>query len=283
MKSFDLYVDGFNILKRNVVAVVPVVAFFFAAVIVSLLASGIAVASLPGLDAGAGMGSLLVPLILAVAVATLLLSLSIGIIMQGMYVSIAQQGLRGRVSLGRALDFAVKRAKDLFLFNLAAIAIVAVVTAAVVMLFMGSIESLASYVNGYSQGTGTASAVSLVLRMVGTLLPILAVFWLAMFVIGIVLYQAVPLIALERMGPIGGMKRSYAIARKRYLSIIFVQFIGILIFGALYMVQGFFNLIPFVGWIVSIAISVFGSAWMQMIPTLFYFSYVKGGKAMPTG
>ncbi|MDE1849681.1 MAG: hypothetical protein KGI00_03035 [Candidatus Micrarchaeota archaeon] len=277
MQSFDLYTRGFGILKDNPIALVPVVAIFFAVFLVAMIAAAIAVAffvDLGGASSSAGIASILVPAILAVVIIVLLLSLSVGVIIQGMYVAIAQQGLRGRISLQDAFDLSLKRVKDLFLFNILCILIVAVIAIAVIAISMGSIESLLSYLRGYSQGTG--SSIALILAVLGTILPMVIEFWIAMFVINIAIYAAVPLIVLEKLGPLKAVRRSIGIAKKRYLSIISVQLLGAIVFGALYGLQVFLNFIPLLGWIASVAISIFGTAWMQIIPTLFYFSYVKG-------
>ncbi|MDE1851298.1 MAG: hypothetical protein KGH69_01240 [Candidatus Micrarchaeota archaeon] len=242
--------------------------------------------SLAGSVKGAGVNTIAsfvsVLLVMLVRLAPLLISVTIlGILVTplivGMYIDIADQGCQKKtVSLRKAFEVAKSNYSNMFLLS-----ILVTIIWIVVFAVLGVVFALPALMMG--AGTG-----GILLLIVGAIVSIVV-----LAVLSIYLYEAYAVVVLERLGPIRAVRRSLQIGRQKLgllfkvlvltvlVAIGFVIADGILV-GVVEVVLGLSGhswLGLGIGQTLNFLFSSAFSAWIIMIPVVFYKEYVGKGKA----
>lgn len=267
MEVFDIFSDGFNILKKQPDIALPMlvmyVAVFFCALLAVVGFGAVLLlihAAMP-LSFGAVLAEL--PAIAVAAIIFVLVIVAASAFIEAMYISMAAQGKRGRVSLSKAYDVAKKTFVRLFLLDITKVLILLAVLSALGAVFFFTVFQ------GMSSSAGFIAGLAF------------------LFIIGIIaaaalylsLFQSSVVLVMEGKGVWESIDRSIEICKARFFTLL----LFVVIFAALAVVfsviMDIIDLMPLIGFIIGIILNVFFGAWAVMLPTLFYLQYGTGGKA----
>ncbi|MCL4365590.1 hypothetical protein M1590_04695 [Candidatus Marsarchaeota archaeon] len=191
----------------------------------------------------------------------------IGAFVQGTYVMLCSKWRSKEVSIKWAFGATSSRYMDLLLFSILIFAI----SAALIAIFLLP----AAYI-GFSAFSGGANTPPMVL--LGTIflmILLILLFAIAAVIVSVFLFVSIPLILLKRRGPLQALKESYAICRKDFANILVLLIANAILIGAIEVVGSMFQVIPIIGTIIYIIISIFVSSYSQMIPTMYYIEIYK--------
>ncbi len=277
----------FNILRSNPRVVLPLLAF-------TLIIGGITLyyvfSLLNGLYGvnGVGLGhhiktnssylSTLIPFFEKIALFILLLTLIsffITPLLTGFYISVANQGhIKTRISTGIAFSFAKKTYLTLLATEIVIYAIWIAATAILALIFLLPV--------GYF-GLGIGSIIWLLLGCIISLIILI--------LLGILLYEAYPIAAMEKVGAIGAIKRSVDVGLRKICEIFVVFLVMAAILIGYTIILGLLQVtfeflasaygVLFIGTIIAQIINfILGSglnSWFLMVPVGFYKGYVEAG------
>ena len=287
IEATDIFVKTFNILRSNPRVVLPLLAF-------TLIIGGITlyyVFSLlngPYGVNGVALGhhiktnssylSTLIPFFEKIVMFILLLilvSFFITPLLTGFYISVANQGyIKSRISTGTAFSFAKKAYLTLLATELIIYAIWIAAIAILALIFILP-------VGYFGRGIGT-----IIWLLLGGIISLIILIFL-----GVLLYEAYPIAAMERVGAIGAIKRSVDVGwRKiREIFVVFLVTAAILIgyITILGLLQTTLEFLASTYGVLSIGIIIaqtinfiLGSglnSWFLMVPVGFYKGYVEAG------
>ncbi|MDE1860171.1 MAG: hypothetical protein KGH72_00450 [Candidatus Micrarchaeota archaeon] len=313
MSVFDVVWDAFNILKNYPVVIVPYLILIGLSFIVGLILavaifasvaqqfhsgnalfhSGNMMANLTqnytlnatnssfnstfaGTAAGRmAMESLLQDLwvLLPSLIIVVLIFYVIGVFINIMYIDMAAQAFAKKPVLGAAFDTAVARFLSVLGLSLIYLAVYLIVFGILALLLFGTqISAITNLMSSAGSGANTGQWVPLLVT--GVVFVILAL--VIGIILGILLYNGYAVAVLERLGPVDAFKKSIDIGRKRFWNILGLFALIILITLGYIAVYFLISLIPVIGSIIDIVLSIVFGVWSTMLPATFYMEYVKG-------
>lgn len=279
--------NAFKVLKEHPVVVVPVIAFAIVLMIVGVIlvlatvgAAGSNLASLLTTSTPSirSLFTIFAPLIVVIGI----IALVGGAIMDGMYIDLARQGLSGKVSLESAWSTAKGKALRLIALNIL-ILIIDLIIIVILAFATGLPSTVSSAIAHYTSSVASGSSgISVLISLVVSLLAFFILLVITLIITSILFYQARVVVVLENCGVIDALKRSIDIGVKNFLTLLlFLIFVGI-VSGMVGFVISLLGSIPIIGIIIRIVGELLLGVWGSMIPTMFYFEYIKppkkGGK-----
>jgi len=191
----------------------------------------------------------------------------VGIAIEGIYISIAEQGYGKNVSLSKALEIMKEKYMSLFgtsllvglIIGAFAIVLALITTFAIIGVVGASVAS--------ASAAGTLPAVGAVVLVVLIVAVILSVLF----------FEAAPVVILENKTTIAALKRGWEIGTKNFWSILMVIIPAVLVVGAFYLLFDFGVASiagKIAGLVVFYIVSIFTIAWYSTIPVAFYHEYV---------
>ena len=184
-----------------------------------------------------------------------IISFLISMFMNGIFVAMANQLIRKeKLNIRNAISLASSRYINLLGAGIISIAIVLVAIAVPLSLII-----LTFYIQ-----------VSLFSFMLAAIFAILLLILLIFATIYI--FQVTTVIIIENKKPIDAIKRSFQIAAKKRTDIFIVLVLMALINITISFLSGFFELIPFVGILITLIIDISASVWFGMVPVYFYYA-----------
>lgn len=283
----EIFGDSFGVVRDNPIILLP---FFLFTVLITIVSVGLAGVLLIGLGAGSlsGISSLfttgatptmstllsLLPALLTFIGIIALIAYLVGVLVTGLYIAIAEQGFKKqRISLNSAFNVAKSAYLRLLGANLLYLIILIIVSLIFAGLFAGA----------------ALTHVRAIILLAGFLLLIIAI--VVFVAIALLIYQMNTVVILEKRAPVDAVKRSIAIGKSKWVTILGVvvvaAIIGIIVslisdgVGAL--IGFLFSLAsPLLGsgirTIIVLAIDAFLSSWLALVPVFFYHEYVAKGQ-----
>ncbi len=198
----------------------------------------------------------------------------LGAFVQGVYVMLCSKWRSNQASISWAFRSTSGRYVDLLLFNIIVFVIFAIIAAVFLLPLV--------YV-GYNSimvpiAVGARPSPAPVIGFMLLALVLLLLFAIAAVVVSVLLFVSLPLILLKDMGPVQALKRSYAIGRENFADILVLLIANGLLIFAIEIVGSLFQIIPIVGLVIYILISIFVSAYSQMVPTMYFIEVHKKKK-----
>lgn len=247
---------GFGLIKRYPKVMLPAVVNSLIGVTISLLT----VATTANATA-VQLSSLLWLIALAIV------AFFVGIVIEGMYISIAEQGYGKNVSLSKALE--ITKEKYLSLFGTSLLVGVIIGAFAIVLALVTTL-AIVGVVGASVASAGAAGALPEVGAAVLVVLIVAVIF-------SVLFFEAAPVVILENKTTIAALQRGWEIGTKNFWSILAVLIPALLVIGAFYVVfdLGVASILGTVaGSVVFYLVSIFTTAWYSTIPIAFYHEYV---------
>ncbi len=244
-----------DVIRGQPVVVVPFAAFI---VLTTILALG----SVLGPAAAAGFG-----------IIDFIVSIVGGVLLAGMYIDMARQGARGKVSLNAAWEVAVSRFWQLLLLEII-IAVIFIVIALVIAAGSGVFSQLSTLLPLITSNTlANQSSISTLAPVLARLGEFLVLLIIVMVVVSIFLYQANVVVVLEKRSATDALNRSIEIGKKNFFSILLFFILIFILSLIFFIIFGLLSRIPIIGVVILLVAEMFFSAWVAMLPTMFYFEY----------
>ena len=191
----------------------------------------------------------------------------IGAFVQGTYVMLCSKWRSKEVSIKWAFSATSSRYVDLLLFGI----LISAIYVSLIAIFLLP----AAYI-GFSAVSGSANpSPSALLVTIFLILLLILLFAIAAVIVSVFFFVSIPLILLKRRGPLQSLKESYAICRKDFVNILVLLIANAILMGAIEVVGSMFQVIPIIGTIIYIIISIFVSSYSQMVPTMYYTEIYK--------
>jgi hypothetical protein len=292
----DVVSGSFRAVVDNPKALLPTLAYEIVAVAIifallgALSISGIgSLANLMGSAGGTSANGLsamahrMLPLPLLAAgviVAVLVLYLP-SVLLNGLYMAMGSQTVnRGRLNLRSALATAKSRYVDMLLAGiLASAAGLAILVALVAgLLILVALAGLGTHI-ATAGATATAGASANAMLVLLTVAVTVIVAIIVITVYAVYFFMTYAAVILEGLGPVGAIKRSFAIASSNRWEILALFVICIFIAGAFDAVVFVFALVPFVGEVVGFLLGVFLATWFGLMPAHFYYNFISAPKS----
>lgn len=281
MGVIEVFSKTFDILKGNPKIIWPYLIFTFAIGFLAVfLALGAALAfhvssAAPANSLSAATVTKLITVLIPLYAVIALIAIIVAPFFYGTYISLADQGYgqKKKVNLGKAFNVAKANYLNMLLTFIAIGIISLVVLGIFAVVFIAPIA-----VYGLHIATGAWLAI-------GVLVAIVVVVLLAIY-----LYQAYPVVALERKGPIEAIKRSVQIAKQNTGNVFFMllaTFLLGLAFSIVDTILVFIIQVPLelagnltlgigIAQTVNFILGGVFSAWIALTPAGFYKEFVKG-------
>lgn len=271
MSVLQAYSKSFMILREHWKALLPTVALLLIAFLIALVASAFFI-----VQASAAASSLLSNAAIVVILVLFLSILLAALFLQGMYASIASQGIKGEVSLGQAFDDSRSRLSSLFIFDLIYVIVAVAIGAALLSTSYGSVLS---EISAFSSASGSSMAgfsnIALIQALFSTVGPLFIAFVSIMFLLGIFFYTGPPLIVLEKKGGIEGLVASFSVGRTRFVTILLIELLAVVITLVSSFLVGALSLVPYVGQLLGLVVQIIITSWLAMVPAVFYIENVR--------
>lgn len=289
--------DSFEIMKKNPVIIVPYLVLyvllfifaiiFFVALFVPLLGhiplnnthnfsanfnSTFGINSANKTNSTAAMGAIILnelPALFLIGIIAVVFLLVAAVFLEGMMISFAMQGLKGKISLEEAFGVARNRFWSLLGFTLLyGVIEIIIVTIVIVVLF-----SVGVFAGTTSTTTSSSGSALQVLAGVGLLIIGVIV---VLVILSILFFLGNVLVVVDNLGAIQAFQKSIDYGKKMAGTIL-VLIILLALINAGFSVVSFIltSVLSFVGSIIEVVLSLFVSSWLAMVPAVFYLEYVK--------
>ncbi len=206
-------------------------------------------------------------LIVIVAVASLIL--------EAMYIVLVSKWNESTASLTDAFSIALSRFFDLFLYSLLILVIEGVIA---LILFAPSISTLAPLISNPSLATTNMWA-QFLLGAIGSIL----IGVLIGIILAPLLFTGATIVVLEKLGPIKAFMASIEIGKKDFVGILGVYLIFIITYIIIYVISVVLGLIPYIGAIFTLALSILLGTFAYLIAPMYYVTFARqnNAKAQP--
>lgn len=197
----------------------------------------------------------------------ILIALVVGMFVIGIYADAATKLNKPEISLQDTFSVSASRFIDLMLYSI----LITVIEIAVFgLIFSPSISTIIKFLQSGGVVPSQAAITSFVVGLLGSILVSIV-----LVIIGApLLFATIPLIVIERKGPIQALKASISIGRKDFLGILGVFFIFLLFYCVADTISIILRHIPFIGFIFSLAVSVFIGAVGALLAPIYYTNFV---------
>ena len=263
-----LFSDSFNDILSNPKAILPslvlsiILILFIIAIVLIFFSSTITsnimlfINSPSSLISNMSLFGGVITFFIEILLSIFIISFLISMFMNGIFVAMANQLVRKeKLNIRNAISLASSRYLNLLGAGIISIAIILAVIAIPLSLII-----LAFYIQ--------ISVFSFILSAIFAIILLILLILAAIY-----LFQVTTVIIIENKGPIAAIKRSFQIASKKRTDIFIVLVLMALINIIISFLSGFFDLIPFIGIIISLVIDISAAVWFGMIPVYFYYSF----------
>lgn len=258
-------VNSYNIVRNQPKVVVPYLLFAILFAIIGVVVFVLLILSYLGT---AGPSSVPLGTIIAFVVVAGILGIVGGAIMDGTYISMAAQGLKGKITIRTAFDNAMNKLLSLLgVTLLIAVVSVAAIGGISVIFGIGTLIATFSNISSMSHAALIAAFLSLI--------PFFIVVIIVGGVLTIFFYLATVLVILENKGAVDALITSINLGAKNFVTILIFLVVVFVISILASLIFAVINLIPIIGQIITFILGLFLYSWNFMLPTMFYFEYIK--------
>ncbi|MDE1767958.1 MAG: hypothetical protein KGH64_02380 [Candidatus Micrarchaeota archaeon] len=282
MDAVDVIKNTFKALKTHPIYVVPFLAYalvlgmlVLALIVLPLLSLSGAGTSGPTLTHSAAqivavLGTL-IPGLIILFVAIILFSP----VISGMYVYLVSKWNENQVSLSDAFNVSLNRVVDLLLYmilyGIVSIAVFGIAFSPFIASLIGIAANSALTSSSSVPSSNSAAVVGLLFSL--GISVILAV--IAALIMGPLFYTAIPIVVIEKKGPINALKASIEIGKKDFFGILALMVLSGIVTLIVEFILNIINIIPIIGTIVFIIGYIFILTFTMMIPTMYYITLVQ--------
>lgn len=278
MTVVDVLTDTYTILKNNLIVIVPNLLFivlagvFLAVILVALFSLGLV--SGPQQSANpivTALGVLLIIFFVVYLLAALFVQL--------MYISMGLSAFKKKISLNDAFGAAKKS-----FFRALGVAVIYAILYGVILLLLyllllhGKLAPLISTVASNSTNSSINSTASghILSSPAIQLFVLLFTFALLFAAISVLispfLYLATTFVVAEGLGPVDAIRKSIETGKRMYLSLLGLVVLSVVLITVISFIV---DIIPYIGILLNIVVSLFTSAWSSMLAPVFYQEYIK--------